>query len=244
MSYLKIKNLEKSFGNLKVLEGINLEVEEDEFICIVGPSGCGKTTLLRLIMNLEKPDKGEILIKEKSAEKSLSDLGFVFQEPALFPWRRVIENVEFPLEIKGIKKEKRREIAQRYIKIVGLEGFEKNYPFELSGGMRQRVALARVLAKNPEVLLMDEPFASVDAQTRNKLQEELAKLWQMTKKTIILVTHNVEEAVYLGDKIVVLSKRPAHIKKIYPNFLKRPRNRTSPEFVKLRREILDTIDKF
>ena len=243
MIYLKVKNLQKSFGNLKVLENVSFEIEEDEFVCVVGPSGCGKSTLLRLIMNLEQPEKGTILIKNNPVEQSVSELGYVFQEPALFPWRSIVKNVEFPLEIKGIKKEERRKIAQKYINLVGLEGFENSYPFELSGGMKQRIALARVLAKNPEVLLMDEPFASVDAQTRNKLQEELAGLWKITKKTIIFVTHNIEEAIYLGDKIIVLTKRPSHIEKIFINPLKKPRNRTSLDFVNFRQEILETTEK-
>ena len=224
-----------------MLDNINFEVEEDELICIVGPSGCGKTTLLRIIIGLEQPTAGSVLIKDNPLEQSISDLGFVFQEPALFPWRSALGNVKFPLEIKGIEKEKREEIARKYLKLVGLEGFEDSYPFELSGGMKQRAALARVLAKDPEILLMDEPFASVDAQTSNKLQEELVDLWQKTKKTIIFITHSIDEAVYLSDKILVLSKGPSVIKKVFSNALLRPRDRNSLEFIELKKSVMEEI---
>ncbi|MEA2098214.1 MAG: ABC transporter ATP-binding protein [Patescibacteria group bacterium] len=241
MAYLKIKNIKKDFKDLKVLGNINFEVEEDELICIVGPSGCGKTTLLRIIIGLEQPTAGNILIKDKSLKQPVSDLGFVFQESALFPWRSVLGNVKFPLEIKGIEKEKREEIARKYLKLVGLEGFEDSYPFELSGGMKQRAALARVLAKDSEILLMDEPFASVDAQTSNKLQEELVNLWQKTMKTIIFITHSIDEAVYLSDKILVLSKSPSVIKKVFTNVLPRPRDRNSSEFIELKKAVMEEI---
>ena len=224
-----------------MLDNINFEVGEDELICIVGPSGCGKTTLLRIIIGLEQPTAGSVLIKDKPLEQSISDLGFVFQEPALFPWRSALGNVKFPLEIKGIEKERREEIARKYLKLVGLEGFEDSYPFELSGGMKQRAALARVLAKDPEILLMDEPFASVDAQTSNKLQEELVDLWQKTMKTIIFITHSIDEAVYLSDKILVLSKGPSVIKKVFSNVLPRPRDRNSLEFIELKKAVMEEI---
>jgi len=241
VAYLKVKNIKKDFGDLKVLDNINFEVEEDDLICIVGPSGCGKTTLLRIIINLEQPTAGKVLIKNRPLKESLSDLGFVFQESALFPWRNALENVKFPLEIKGIEKEKREEIARKYLKLVGLEGFENSYPFELSGGMKQRAALARVLAKDPEILLMDEPFASVDAQSSNKLQEELVDLWQKTMKTIIFITHSIDEAVYLSDKIIVLSKGPSVIKKVFSNALPRPRDRNSLEFIELKKAVMEEI---
>ena len=241
MAYLKVKNIRKDFGDLKVLDNINFEVEEDELICMVGPSGCGKTTLLRIIIGLEQPTAGSILIKDKPLKQSVSDLGFVFQESALLPWRSALENVKFPLEIKGVEKEKREEIAKKYLKLVGLEKFENSYPFELSGGMKQRASLARVLAKDPEILLMDEPFASVDAQTSNKLQEELVDLWQKTMKTIIFITHSIDEAVYLSDKILVLSKGPSVIKKTFINTLPRPRDRNSLEFIELKKDVMEEI---
>ena len=241
MAYLKVKNIRKDFGDLKVLDNINFEVEEDELICIVGPSGCGKTTLLRIIIGLEQPTAGSILIKDKPLKQSVSDLGFVFQESALLPWRSALENVKFPLEIKGVEKEKREEIAKKYLKLVGLEKFENSYPFELSGGMKQRASLARVLAKDPEILLMDEPFASVDAQTSNKLQEELVDLWQKTMKTIIFITHSIDEAVYLSDKILVLSKGPSVIKKTFINPLSRPRDKNSSEFIEFKKAIMEEI---
>lgn len=224
-----------------MLDDINFEVEEDELICVVGPSGCGKTTLLRIIIDLEQPTAGRVLIKDRPLKESVSDLGFVFQESALFPWRNALENVKFPLEIKGVEKEKREEIARKYLKLVGLEKFENSYPFELSGGMKQRAALARVLAKDPEILLMDEPFASVDAQTSNKLQEELVDLWQKTMKTIIFITHSIDEAVYLSDKIMVFSKGPSVIKKVFNNVLPRPRDRDSSEFIKLKKAVIEEI---
>ena len=241
MAYLKVKNIKKDFGDLRVLDDIDFEVEEDKLICVVGPSGCGKTTLLRIIIGLEQPTAGSVLIKDKPLEQSVSDLGFVFQEPALFPWRSALENVKFPLEIKGIEKKEKEEIAKKYLKLVGLKGFENSYPFELSGGMKQRVALARVLAKDSEILLMDEPFASVDAQTSNKLQEELVDLWQKTKKTIIFITHSIDEAIYLSDKIMVLSKGPSVIKKVLGNTLLRPRDRNSLEFIELKKAVMEEI---
>ena len=200
---------------------INLEVYDGEFLCIVGASGCGKSTLLNIISGLEKPTEGVIVFTNRKTKNRPTNL--VFQELALFPWRTVIDNVRFGLEIRGVSKEESIKIAKKYIRMVGLEGFERKFPYELSGGMKQRVALARALANDPEILLMDEPFASVDYQTRLRLQSEVLRIWETTKKTIVFVTHNIEEAVFLGDRVVVLTPRPGRVKKTIPITIPRPR---------------------
>lgn len=247
MSKIIIKNVSKSFAakekTIKALDTINLDVEEGEFLCIVGPSGCGKTTLLRIIAGLDEPTTGEISIDGRAIKGPGYDRGFVFQQYSLFPWRSVIENVAFGLEMKGLSEDKRYEIAEEYLKLVGLEGFRDCSPYELSGGMKQRVAIVRALANDPEVLLMDEPFAALDIQTRNLLQKELLKIWEDTKKTIVFVTHNVDEAVFLGDRVVVLSARPGKIIKVFEIDIERMRDRVSKDFLKIRGKILDILEK-
>ena len=239
---LKILNVTKTFnsevGEIKALEAINLEVKPSEFLCIIGPSGCGKTTLLRLVAGLDKPTSGKILLDGKEVEKPGQDRGLVFQEFSLFPWRTVIKNVTFGLEIQGIDKEEQYRIANEYIELVGLKGFEDRYPYELSGGMKQRVAVARALATDPAILLMDEPFGSVDAQTRNVLQEELLEIWKRTEKTILFVTHSVDEAVYLADRVAVMSARPGQIIHCMKIDIPRPRKRTSMEANEIREKLL------
>ena len=220
---------------------MSLSVEDGEFVCIVGPSGCGKTTLLNIVAGLEKPTKGEVLIDGKPVTGPGPDRVVVFQEYALFPWRTVLGNVEFGLEIAGVPKKERREIALRYIRLVGLSGFENRYPHELSGGMKQRVALARALVMNPKVLLMDEPFGALDAQTRNIMQAELLRIWQATGKTILFVTHSIMEAVYFADRVVVLTARPGRVKRIFKVNLERPRKKGSPEFMEVRNAILEEL---
>jgi NitT/TauT family transport system ATP-binding protein len=207
----------------------------------VGPSGCGKTTLLRILAGLEGPTEGEALVRGRPIEGPGPDRVMVFQDYVLFPWRTVLGNVLFGLELKGVPRRRAVEEAMKYIKLVGLEGFERAYPHELSTGMRQRAALARALACDPDVLLMDEPLSALDAQTRSYMQEELARIWEETKKTIVLVTHSVEEAVYLGDRIVVLTARPAKVKSIVEVDLERPRDRFAPEFIDLRMKVLDIL---
>ncbi|MCC6028509.1 MAG: ABC transporter ATP-binding protein [Archaeoglobus sp.] len=226
---LLIEGLRKKFGDILVLDGIDFSVDEGEFFSIIGPSGCGKTTLLRIIAGLESYE-GKVLLRGREIKGPGADRVMVFQDYALFPWRNVIGNIVFGLEVKGLKKEKLLEIAKKMIEIVGLAGFEYKYPHELSGGMKQRVALARALVCDPELLLMDEPLSALDAQTRLEMQEEVVKIWQETKKTVVYVTHSIEEAVYLADRILVLSKRPAKVKKIVEVPIKRPRNRFSDEF--------------
>jgi len=239
---LKLVDVTKIFGaekeEMKALESINLEVKENEFLCFIGPSGCGKTTLLRLIAGLDKPTSGRILLDGKEVEKPGQDRGMVFQEFSLFPWRTVIKNVTFGLEIQGIDRGEQYKIAKEYIELVGLKGFENRHPYELSGGMKQRVAIARALATEPSILLMDEPFGSVDAQTRNILQEELLEIWKRTKKTVLFVTHSVDEAVYLADRVAVMSARPGCLVKCLDVDIPRPRKRTSVEVNEFREKLL------
>lgn len=243
---LELRNVIKSFSNpdgtrLEVLAGISFGVEEREFTCILGPSGCGKTTLLKLIAGLIAPDSGIILLDGNPITGPGLDRAMVFQEFGLFPWRSVRRNVEFGLELRGIPPDQRAQIAQEYIKLVGLEGFQDHYPYQLSGGMKQRVGIARALAVNPRILLMDEPFGALDAQTRNLMQDELIRIHEATRKTVVFVTHSVDEAVYLADKIVLLSARPAKIKLEMDLDLERPRDRVHPEFIRIRSKILGMI---
>lgn len=237
---LRLRNVTKIFasenGQREAVDAITLVVRPGEFLCIVGPSGCGKTTLLRMIAGLDYPTSGEIILDGNPVTGPSPDRGMVFQEFSLFPWKTVLKNVEFGLEILEVPN--KQKIAEEYIELVGLQGFERSYPYELSGGMKQRVAIARALATNPSILLMDEPFGSVDAQTRNVLQEELLGIWARTKKTVLFVTHSVDEAVYLGDRILVMSTRPGRIIECMPVTLPRPRKRTSIEANELRERLL------
>jgi len=243
---LSIKNLKKTFplddGELVAIKDFSLDVKEGEFLCLLGPSGCGKTTILRIIAGLEKPTAGEILLKGEHITGPGSDRGMVFQEFALFPWRTVRKNIEFGLELKGVPKEERRRISQKYIDLVGLTGFENSHPYELSGGMKQRVGIARVLANDPAILLMDEPFGALDAQTRNFMQKELLRIWKETRKTVLFVTHSVDEAVFLADRIVVMTPRPGSIKDIFEITMERPRDRASLEFANKRKKILSELE--
>ncbi|MFY1645107.1 ABC transporter ATP-binding protein, partial [Methanoculleus bourgensis] len=235
MSGVTIKDVGKTFKKedgtaTPALEGVTLEIRDKEFVCLVGPSGCGKTTLLRIIAGLETPTTGSVTIDGSAVTGPDPKRGMVFQEYSLFPWRRVIDNIAFGLEMKGVSREERRQTAEYYLKMVGLSRFRDAYPFELSGGMRQRVAIARALANEPDVLLMDEPFGALDAQTRNRMQKELLCLWKKTEKTIVFVTHSVDEAVYLSDRIIVLSPRPGSVQEIITIPWPRPRDRTSADF--------------
>lgn len=244
---LEIVSLTKSFVDrnthkkLVVLKDLSFKVKEREFVCVIGPSGCGKTTLLRIIAGLEKADEGEVLVDSQPIKEPSPEIGMVFQEYALFPWRTIIKNVEFGLEYQGISLEKRGEIAKKYLQIVDLDGWEDKYPFELSGGMKQRAAIARALVNDPKILLMDEPFGSVDAQSRNLLQDQLLRIWEETGKTILFVGHHIDEAIYLADRIIVLTTLPAQIKRVQNIELPRPRNRTSMEFQEIRAKILEEI---
>lgn len=216
---LEIRNLHKVFstanGEIQVLKDINLSVAKGEFVCLIGPSGCGKTTLLNLIAGLEKPSRGLIRIEGSIQNKTTRNVGYVFQEFALIPWRKVIDNVTYGLELRGRGAKERKQIARQFIEMVGLREFENAYPHQLSGGMKQRVGMARALAVNPSILLMDEPFGALDMDTRRRLQQELVRIWQETHKTILFVTHNVSEACSLGSKVVVLSGRPTTIAEVF-----------------------------
>lgn len=220
---------------------IDFSVKEGEFLTLVGPSGCGKSTLLDLLGGLTKPTCGRILIDGKEITGPGLDRGTVFQQYALFPWKTARGNIEFGLEAKSVPKHERKEQAEHFLSLVGLSDFGDRYPHELSGGMKQRVAIARSLAFNPDVLLMDEPFAALDAQTRESLQSELLRIWQKTKKTIIFITHGIDEAVYLGERVVVLAPGPGMVKKIVDIPLKHRLEdadiRSHPDFVKARHEV-------
>ncbi len=240
----KIKQQDSdSLTNFEAIKQLDLTVKQGEFLAIVGPSGCGKSTFLDMIAGLAKPSSGEIFIDNRKITGPALDRGIVLQGYALFPWRTVRKNVEFGLEIKKIPEKDRRDISQRYIELVGLKNFEERYPHELSGGMKQRVAIARALAYDPEVLLMDEPFAAVDAQTRETLQEELLRIWEQTKKTIVFVTHGIDEAVFLADRVAVMTANPGTIKDIITINLPRPRDgiRSSAEFGWARHKIWELL---
>jgi NitT/TauT family transport system ATP-binding protein len=229
--------------SVHVLENLQHRIENGRFISIIGPSGCGKTTLLRIIAGLEKASAGKVLLDSKELIQGSEEIGLVFQEYALFPWRTTLQNIEMGLEIRGVDKEKRHSKAMEYVKTFNLSGFENRYPRELSGGMKQRVAIARTLIMNPRVVLMDEPFGSLDSQTRNSLQEFLLGIWEKRGDTIVFVTHNVDEAVFLSDQIIVLSKRPARIVQTFEVGLPRPRDRTSWECNEIRRDVLHVLSE-
>jgi NitT/TauT family transport system ATP-binding protein len=220
-----------------VFEDITLAVGDGQFVSLVGPSGCGKSTLLLCIAGLETHSTGEILLAGKRVTRPGPDLAIVFQEFALFPWRSVIRNVEYGLEIRGISARDRRDRAQKMLALVGLTGFEEYLPHKLSGGMRQRVAIARALVVEPQVLLLDEPLGALDALTRQSLQRELERIWQATGKTVLLVTHSISEAVFLSDRVVLLSKRPARINLDVSVDLPRPRDPYDPRFVALQAKL-------
>jgi NitT/TauT family transport system ATP-binding protein len=243
-SKIKIRDVQKIFRGIKevvALENLSLNINENEFTVIVGPSGCGKSTLLSLIAGFEKPTKGTISIDGVPITKPDNDRGFVFQDFALYPWRTVLRNVTFGLEIKGASKRDAEDYAMRFISLVGLDGFENAYPHTLSGGMKQRVGIARALAYEPEVLLMDEPFGALDAQTRKYMQHELIKIWQDMKKTVVFVTHSVIEAAYLADRVCVMTARPGNIKGIIEVNIPRPRDYTDESFLDIRERILELL---
>lgn len=240
-SILQLNHLKKDFeikGNtVEVLKDINLEIQEGEIISLIGSSGCGKSTILKLITNLEDPTDGEILIDGEVVKAPSEKCNMIFQESRLFPWLTVEENIDFTISRK-IPKAERKKIVQKNIELVGLKGFEKAVPSQLSGGMQQRVSIARGLATNPEILLLDEPFGALDAFTRISMQHETERIWEEEKTTMILVTHDIDEAIYLSSRIVVLSAKPGVIKDIIPVTLDRPRDRTSLEFLDLRRKVM------
>ena len=244
---LYLENISKSYEDKKgnkfeVIKNLSLSVRSSEFLVILGPGLCGKTVLLNMVAGLEKQSGGKIYLDGKVIEGTNSKIAMVFQKLGLLSWKTVIENVEIGPKYAGIPKSIRRATAQKFIDLVGLTGFENSYPRQLSGGMKQRVGIARAYAANPEILVLDEPFGQLDAQTRFVMENEILKTWKSENKTIIFVTNNIEEAVYLGDRIILLSNCPAQIKKIYEVNLPRPRDVLDERFLELRQEISDNMD--
>ena len=246
-----VKNISKSFltkhKETHTLDHVNLEIKTGEFVCILGPSGCGKSTLLNIIAGLENASEGQIFLNDQEVKGPGPNRAMMFQEAALFPWLRVLDNVEFGMKMTGVTKEVRREKALKYLKMVHLTKFQNSFVHELSGGMKQRVALARALTLDSEVLLMDEPFAALDSQTKKILQIELQRIWLETKKTIVFVTHNVEEAVLLADRVVVMTANPGQIKSEFKIQLSRPRELENIDLAytaaKIMKEVKDEVEK-
>ncbi|NMC60742.1 MAG: ABC transporter ATP-binding protein [Candidatus Methanofastidiosa archaeon] len=259
MIKIQAENIEKKFplkkdqriyinssenGGLQVLKGLNLSIKKGEFITLVGPSGCGKSVFLDIVGGLTKMSGGNVFLDGKKVNGPDPQLGYVFQQYALLPWRTAISNIEYPLEIRGVDSVKRKEKAKKLLSLIGLKGFDKWLPYQLSGGMQQRVAIARSLSTDPEVLLMDEPFAALDAQTRELLQEELLRVWEGIKNTVVFVTHSIEEAVFLADRVVVMTARPGSVKDIIDIDLPRPRGentRSSVAFGTYRHRIWEAL---
>lgn len=248
---IEVRHVAKTFrrrgsdASVHALSDVSLSINAGEFICLLGPSGCGKTTLLRMMNGLIEPDAGEVLIDGEGPPIPGPKAGFVFQSFRLLPWATVAENVQFPLKIQGVAPAIRREKSQKFIQMVGLAGFERSYPHELSGGMQQRVGLARALAIEPQILLMDEPFAALDAQTREFMQIELSRIWEDARIAVVFVTHSLDEALFLADRIVLMRPRPGQVDEIHDVPLPRPRweydFRARPEYVQLRAHLWDRI---
>ena len=245
---VKIDNVVKKYsgrnGEMVALNGVSLDIHENEFVCVVGPSGCGKSTLLNIIAGLHEPTSGQVLVDGQAVSGPGPDRGVVFQQYALFPWLTVQKNVEFGLKLQGMSQDKAEQEAKKYIKMVDLEQFAQSYPKELSGGMKQRVAIARAYAINPKVLLMDEPFGALDAQTRTQLQTELLKTWEKEQKTCFFITHDVEEAIILAQRVVIMSARPGRIKEVVEINIPYPRTqetKMSKEFLDLKNHIWSQV---
>jgi ABC-type nitrate/sulfonate/bicarbonate transport system ATPase subunit len=246
-SSLRIVEVAKEFSTLddsgvgtRALEEVSLTVEPGELVSLIGPSGCGKSTLLRLVAGLDGPDSGEIWVGTEQITAASAERGLVFQDPNLFPWLTVRRNIEAGLVARGVLHEKRSEVDD-FMRLVGLESFAAAYPHQLSGGMAQRVALARALINHPKILLLDEPLGALDAFTRMKMQDEVLRLWEARGTTMILVTHDIDEAIYMSDRIVIMSARPGRVERIIEINLDRPRERNSPDFLKFRVEILELL---
>ena len=243
---MEINGISKTFfsdkGYFTAIKDVSFDVNDGEFLVILGPGRCGKTVLLNIIAGLEQQTGGTVVYNGREWKGVNPEISMVFQKLALMPFKTVMENVELGLKFRGMSKGQRRELAQHYIELVGLKGFEKSYPTQLSGGMKQRVGIARAYAADPKLLIMDEPFGQLDAQTRYQMQEELLRIWEKEKRTVIFVTNNIEEACYLGDRIILLSDCPATVKEVYPISIPRPRDMVSGEFLKLRTVISDNTD--
>lgn len=241
MPKVQVKNLTKKFGDLLVLDNISFDVQKGEFLCIVGPTGCGKTTFLNSLTKLYNPTEGEILLDGEPVDLKKHSIAYIFQEYSTMPWLTVEENVGFGLDIKGVEKSKAKALVDEYLDIVGLSKYRKYYPDQLSASMLQRVVIARAFATQPDLLLMDEPYGQLDIQLRYHLEDELISLWQRTGTTVLFITHNIEEAVYMGQRIMVLTNKPTSIKCSIDNDLPRPRDIASPDFVDLRNKVTDLI---
>ena len=243
---MEINGISKTFfsdkGYFTAIKDVSFDVNDGEFLVILGPGRCGKTVLLNIIAGLELQTEGKVVYNGREWKGVNPEISMVFQKLALMPFKTVMENVELGLKFRGMSKGQRRELAQHYIELVGLKGFEKSYPTQLSGGMKQRVGIARAYAADPKLLIMDEPFGQLDAQTRYQMQEEILRIWEKEKRTVIFVTNNIEEACYLGDRIILLSDCPATVKEVYPISIPRPRDMVSGEFLKLRTVISDNTD--
>ena len=248
-SKIYVKNVKKVYHSVKgdtlAMENVTLNVLENEFCCIVGPSGCGKSTLLRMVAGLDEISEGQIIIQDKNIIGPGPDRGMVFQSYTLFPWMTVGDNIKFGLKLRKIPKDEQEKICDKYLKVIKLEKFKNAYPKELSGGMKQRVAIARALANSPEVLLMDEPFSALDPQTKADMQLLMRQIWQVEKPTVLFVTHDIEEAVFLSSRIFVLTSRPGTVKKEIPVYLPYERDlqlKDTEEFIKIRREVNSLIE--
>jgi ABC-type nitrate/sulfonate/bicarbonate transport system ATPase subunit len=244
MSILSVRGVARRFGDTLALQSTDLQVSENDFIAILGPSGCGKSTLLRIVAGLDQPSAGEVLLDGQRIVGPGADRGMVFQSYTLFPWLTVLDNVCFGLRERGWSRERQLEVARSFIAQVGLRGFESHYPKQLSGGMQQRTALARALANAPRMLLMDEPFGALDHQTREQMQELLLGIWERQAKTVLFVTHDIDEAVFMGSRVVVMSARPGRIKLDHTVPLPHPRHysvKTTPQFAALKAELTEAV---
>lgn len=238
---VKVRNLSKSFGDLLVLDNISFDVMKGEFLCVVGPTGCGKTTFLNSVTKLYEPTSGEIFVNGEPVDLNKHNISYIFQEKSTMEWLNVEENIEFGLKIRNISKEERKAAVEEVLEMVGLQDYRNYYPNELSASMLQRVVIARAFATKPELLLMDEPYGQLDIELRFKLEDELIGLWKRTGTTVIFITHNIEEAVYLSENILVLTNKPTSIKQKVKNNLPRPRNVIDRDFINLRNEVTELI---
>lgn len=243
-SMISIQGLSKRYGDFQALQQVDLEIAQGEFLVLLGASGCGKSTLLNLVTGFDRPTSGRIVVNGREVNKVEPHCGMVFQQYALFPWLTVLDNVAFGLKMKGMARDERHAVARRYIEMVGLKGFEDKFPSALSGGMRQRVSIARVLANDPDVILLDEPFAALDAMTRQVLQDELLQIYEKSRKTIIFITHSIDEALLLSTRMIIMSARPGRIVTDIRNDLPMPRNaqvQLSARYNELKAQIWDTV---
>lgn len=238
---IEVKDLTKNFGDLKVLDHISFRVKKGEFVCVVGPTGCGKTTFLNLLTRLIEPTSGEILIDGEPADPKRHNISFAFQEPSSIPWLTVEDNIMFGMKVKKLPAEEIKERTEEILSLLGLTKFRKQFPHQLSTSSEQRIVIGRSFAMHPDLLLMDEPYGQMDIKMRYYLEDEVIKLWKRFGSTVLFITHNIEEAVYLADRIIILTNKPAHIKEELDIVLPRPREVTSPEFVELRKYVTDQI---